>query len=84
MRGRYLSFIAIYVTTLLLCFDTAETSHFKLRRRRQLQSSRPYYLWSAEQIHSTLLQWQSVYPNLVKVTPAQDAYGLLTAGGESD
>ena len=61
-------------------------SHFNLRhgRHRQLQSPRAYTLWSPEEIQSSLLEWQTQYPNLVRLTTSQDAYGLPAAGGSSD
>ena len=64
-----------------LTFSTAQ--HFHLRGRRRLES-RSFSLFSSSQIHATLLQWQSQYPNLVRVTTAQELYGLPTAGNESD
>jgi len=67
----------------LLSLVSSQSPPSHLRGSRQLQS-RQYSLWSPIHIHSTLLQWKNQYPNLVKLTTAQDAYGLSTAGNASD
>lgn len=43
-----------------------------------------YALWSPQRISETLLQWAQEYPDLVRVTTAQEAYGLPRSGGPSD
>jgi hypothetical protein len=59
----------------------AQSSHGHLRRRRLY---RQYHLLSPSEIQSTLLRFKNDYPNLVKVTTAQEKYGLPAAGGSSD
>lgn len=43
-----------------------------------------YHLWPPEQIHQTMHEWSDMYPDLVKVTTSQVAYGLPRAGGPDD
>jgi hypothetical protein len=43
-----------------------------------------YQLWEPNEISETLLRWAEHYPDLIRVTTAQDAYGLPTAGGKDD
>jgi len=59
------------------------------RNRRSLQRDRPrvidkYELWKPEDIGSTLQKWATHYPNYVRVTTAQEAYGLPPAGSAHD
>lgn len=43
-----------------------------------------YHLWEPRVISETLLRWVEHYPDLIRVTTAQEAYGLPTAGGKED
>ena len=43
-----------------------------------------YSLWPPQQIKETLYKWQNDYPDFVRLTSAQDAYGLPTAGSSDD
>jgi hypothetical protein len=45
---------------------------------------RQYELWKSEQIATTVKRWAEHYPNLLRVTTSQEAYGLPTAGGVGD
>jgi Zinc carboxypeptidase len=50
-------------------------------------SSLPYHtyrLYSAEEIGSTLLDWQRLYPDLIRVTTSQQEFDLPTAGDSWD
>ena len=62
---------------------TAEAHYGSLRGGRRLQAVRPYSLLSSEEIRNMLLDFESKYPNLVKLQTAQDAYGLPVAGDSS-
>jgi Zinc carboxypeptidase len=64
------------------------------KQRRQLHNEdgspivqtdiRAYELWAPHEITETVQKWAEHYPNLIRVTTAQDAYGLPTAGAEND
>jgi Zinc carboxypeptidase len=43
-----------------------------------------YELWEPHEISETLLRWAEHYPDLIRVTTAQEAYKLPTAGGKDD
>ena len=43
-----------------------------------------YSLWKPHEIKERLYEWVNYYPDLVRLTTAQDAYGLPTAGSSSD
>jgi hypothetical protein len=43
-----------------------------------------YYLWNPSQFHTTLHKWKNVYPDLIKITTAQEKYGLPAAGTATD
>ena len=43
-----------------------------------------YALWKASQIRERVHRWAEHYGDFVKLSTAQDAYGLPTAGGEYD
>jgi hypothetical protein len=45
---------------------------------------RPYTLLSSREIRDLLLQWADDYPTLLKLTTAQEAYGLPAAGTARD
>ena len=45
---------------------------------------RQYVLWTSSEIRNKVLEWKSLYPNLVRVTTSQDAYGLPRSGGAND
>jgi hypothetical protein len=45
---------------------------------------RQYTLWSAELITQTLKEWAHHYPDLVRVTTSQEAFGLPAAGTHDD
>ena len=65
-------------------------------RRRRLQDGsidsstttpkhiQTYKLWEPAQISETLLKWADHYPEFVRVTTAQKAYGLPRAGTADD
>jgi hypothetical protein len=59
----------------------AQSSHGHLRHRCL---DRQYHLLSPPEIQSNILQLKNDYPNLVKVTTAQEKHGLMAAGGSSD
>lgn len=48
------------------------------------ETKRQYVLWKPHEIKETLYKWVDLYPNLFRLTTAQDAYGLPTAGSKSD
>lgn len=58
--------------------------------RRELQEEKKqsivqqYELWEAEEISSRIQKWASHYPDLLRVTTSQEAYGLPRAGGADD
>jgi len=43
-----------------------------------------YALWKPHEIKETLYKWVNYYPDLVRLTTAQSAYGLPTAGAQGD
>ncbi|GKY92532.1 hypothetical protein MPSEU_000223500 [Mayamaea pseudoterrestris] len=43
-----------------------------------------YSLWEPQLISKTLLEWAGRYPDFVRVTTAQDAFGLPRAGSSND
>jgi hypothetical protein len=43
-----------------------------------------YHLWEAHEFHDILQDWQTKYPDLVRVTTSQEKYGLPRAGGDDD
>ena len=45
---------------------------------------RPYEIWEASKFPPTMRSWEEKWPDLIKVSTAQEAYGLPMAGGESD
>lgn len=45
---------------------------------------RMFQLWEPHEITETVAKWAEHYPNFIRVTTAQDAYGLPTAGSEKD
>jgi len=47
-------------------------------------SVRRYILWQADEIRDALLKWEKHYPDFVRVTTAQEAYGLPAAGAADD
>jgi hypothetical protein len=46
--------------------------------------SKDYSLYSSNAIHSQLALWKENYPNLIRVTTAQEEYGLPAAGNAQD
>jgi hypothetical protein len=44
----------------------------------------PYQLWDAHEVNEKLGHWKSQYPNLIRVTTAQDSFGLQRAGTSDD
>jgi hypothetical protein len=56
----------------------------KLHARILDDYPRQYALWAPVEIRNKVLEWKSLYPNLVRVTTAQDAYGLPRSGGAND
>jgi hypothetical protein len=62
-----------------------QTSKFSTIQSRNLQEyPRPFVLWGSEEIHAKLLEWKAMYPSLVHLTTAQEAYGLPRSGGSND
>lgn len=56
-------------------------------RRTQQQAAADvtqYTLWKPHKIKEALYGWVNDYPDFVRITTSQDAYGLPTAGGASD
>lgn len=45
---------------------------------------RQYVLLKSEEIKNRVLEWKSLYSNLVRITTSQEAYGLPRSGGASD
>jgi hypothetical protein len=45
---------------------------------------RQYILWKPEEIKDKVLEWKSLYPNLVHIATSQQSYDLPRAGGASD
>lgn len=43
-----------------------------------------YTIWDASKFPVVLKEWEDTYPDLIRVTTSQDAYGLPTAGTSSD
>lgn len=57
------------------------------RRRNQEEATHQYQqyeLWEPSDISNTLLRWKTHYPDLIRVTTSQDAFGLDRAGDEND
>jgi hypothetical protein len=46
--------------------------------------SKDYSLYSSNAIHSQLALWKEKYPNLIRLTTAQEEYGLPAAGNAQD
>jgi hypothetical protein len=44
----------------------------------------PYELWEASRFPLELREWEKRYPDFIRVTTSQEAYGLPTAGDASD
>ena len=51
---------------------------------QEQQQERPYRLYTAQEIHARMVQLGSDYPDFVRVTTSQEAFGLATAGTSSD
>lgn len=61
--------------------------HLSSNRRRTQQMPdmiQRYELWSSEEIRDRVLKWAVHYPDLIRVTTSQEAYGLPAAGGADD
>ena len=43
-----------------------------------------FHLWQAHEFQDRLMKWKDKYPDLVRVTTSQEAYGLPRAGGKDD
>lgn len=52
--------------------------------RRIDEYPRQYILWKSEDISKKVLEWKEKYPDLVRVTTSQEAYGLPRSGGAND
>eukprot|EP00535_Pseudo-nitzschia_heimii_P005123 CAMPEP_0197174272 /NCGR_PEP_ID=MMETSP1423-20130617/868_1 /TAXON_ID=476441 /ORGANISM="Pseudo-nitzschia heimii, Strain UNC1101" /LENGTH=758 /DNA_ID=CAMNT_0042623183 /DNA_START=117 /DNA_END=2393 /DNA_ORIENTATION=- len=63
---------------------SGERNLAELDEERQEQVVRPYKIWEASEFSAAMLAWEEKWPDLIKVTTAQEAYGLPTAGDESD
>jgi hypothetical protein len=46
--------------------------------------SRYYHIWEPPEFRENLKQWAEHYPHLLRLTTAQERYGLPTAGGPDD
>lgn len=67
------------------CSDTTPTHTTRHSNLRLLDShDKDYYLWSSEEIRNKLLEWADLYPEFVRVTSSQQAFGLPAAGDSSD
>ena len=62
--------------------STTTTSHSYLRHLQN--EDRQFHLWPSEEIHSTLLKWADQYPQFVRLTTAQEAFGLPRPGNAKD
>ena len=56
----------------------------KKRRNQQQQYVEDYKLWDASRIPEVLKEWKEKYPDLIRVTTSQEAYGLPAAGTLQD
>lgn len=57
----------------------------QMKLPQQSRHSRDYHYWSAEEIHTTLLEWNdTMYPSFVHVTSSQTEYNLPAPGSEHD
>lgn len=63
---------------------TRTISRSKKQNLRSTQVDDSFHLWPPNEIHSTIHQWAKLYPNLVHLTTAQDAFGLPVAGTQAD
>ena len=44
----------------------------------------PYHIWDPAEFPQALAEWETNYPDFVRVTTAQEKYGLQTAGNKHD
>jgi len=66
-------------------YTTAASHHHNHNNLRKLSNQdRDYYLWPSEEIRNKLLEWADLYPEFVRVTTSQDAFGLPAAGNAND
>lgn len=64
-----------------------EADHYIAPQRRCIMEQtvvKKYLLWEPQQIKETLYRWVDLYPEFVRLTSSQEAYGLPTAGGAND
>ena len=84
------SWAALLLTFLVLCSarsSSTASSHnnnHHLRHLAETTIGKDYYLWSSQEIRNKLLEWADLYPDFVRVTTSQQAFGLPTAGGDDD
>lgn len=60
---------------------TAESTTTNQNQKKEFHH---YVLWEPSEIKYELMKWQKHYPDFVRVTTAQEAYGLPVAGGKDD
>lgn len=53
-------------------------------RTLQQQDVTPYTIWDASRFPEVMKEWEEKYPDLIRVTTAQEAYGLPVAGTKAD
>lgn len=64
--------------------STETNQPLKSRRYLKQKEVEQFGLWSSATISFRVQKWASHYPDLIRVTTAQEAYGLLRAGGPDD
>lgn len=92
LSGLATSATARLSTGLPLGYQTHQNQQQPNNRRLQNSSAtastsdypRKYHLLPPSKIKSILYDWVSYYPNLVRLTNAQERYGLPRAGGKTD
>ncbi|GAX14250.1 hypothetical protein FisN_1Hh444 [Fistulifera solaris] len=65
-------------------FGKRHDSSFRHRWIKEATTIQEYELWDSNQIKEELERWASHYPQFVRLTTSQDAYGLPTAGRAED
>jgi hypothetical protein len=86
-----LVFVAIFEIASGSIFHTNTIPHSRRRMNEPADHSsskainiQTYALWEPSLISQTLQEWAKHYPEFVRVTTAQDAYGLPRAGTADD
>jgi len=65
-------------------FTSAEDSSSSFRTKQKQQNVQEYGLWDPSEIKDSLQKWADHYSEFARVTTAQDAYNLPTAGDKQD